>query len=95
MLMQGQQVEMCYMGIEHSKNALKKNYGLHCEPQLKFCWTNTGMGGHTKFSFPSTSPLRVCSARQLVMTFKRRRRANTAIASAMPANPAMPKFLTS
>ena len=39
MLMQSQQVEMCYMGIEDAKNAKNNNYGLHCEPQLKFCWT--------------------------------------------------------
>ena len=39
MLMQGQQVDVCYMGIEDAKNAFKKNYGLHGEAQLKFCWT--------------------------------------------------------
>ena len=32
MLMQGQQVEMCYMGIEDSKNAFKKTMDFIANP---------------------------------------------------------------
>ena len=32
MLMQGQQVEMCYMGIEDSKNAFKKTMNFIANP---------------------------------------------------------------
>ena len=55
MLMQGQQVEMCYMGIEDSKNAFKKTMDFIANPSSSSAGLICpfgGIGSSQQLSYP-------------------------------------------